>query len=73
MLKYDTERREADPKQWIWERKKMFTAIYSSYLYPESWKNAALDCKEEWGCGFVCSDKNALERNAVRKDLDLSQ
>lgn len=50
---------------------KMFTAIYSSYIYLESLKNAALDRKEEWGFGFVCSDKNELERNTVMKDVSL--
>ncbi len=72
MIKYDTERRKADSNKWIWERKKMFTAIHSSYLYLESLKNAALDRKQEWGFGFVCSDKNGLERNTVMKDVDLS-
>ena len=47
----------------------MFTAIHSSYLYLESLKNAALDRKEEWGFGFVYSDKNELERNTVMKDV----
>ncbi len=46
----------------------MFTAIHSSYLYLESLKNIALDCKEEWSVGFVCSDKNGFERNTVMKD-----
>ena len=47
----------------------MFTTIRSSYLYLESLKNAALDRKEEWGFGFVYSDKNKLERNTVMKDV----
>ncbi len=50
----------------------MFTAIRSSYLYPESLKNAAPDCREGWGFGFVCSDKYELERNTVMKDAGLS-
>lgn len=53
--------------------KKMFTVIRSSYLYPESLKNASLDHKEEWSFVFVCSDKNGLERNAVVKGVGLSQ
>jgi len=52
--------------------KKMLTAIHSSYLYLESLKNAALDRKEEWSFGFVCSYKNELERNTVMKDVGLS-
>lgn len=63
---------KADPKRWIWEREKMFTAIHSSYLYLESLKNAALDRKEAWGFSFVHSDKNELERNTVMKDVGLS-
>lgn len=51
----------------------MFTAIRSSYLYLESLKNASLDHKEEWSFGFVCSDKNKLERNTVVKDVGLSE
>ena len=51
------------------KEKKMFTVNYSSYLYLESLKNAALDCKEELGFGFVYSDKNELERNTVMKDV----
>lgn len=50
----------------------MFTAIHSSYLYLESMKNAALNRKEEWGFGFVYSDKNKFERNTVMKDVGLS-
>lgn len=50
----------------------MFTAIRSSYIHLERFKNAALDRKEEWGFDFVCSDKNELERNTVRKDVCLS-
>ncbi len=49
----------------------MFTAIYSSYLYLESLENAPLHRQEEWSFGFVCSDKNELERNTVRKDVGL--
>ncbi len=52
--------------------KKMLTAIHSSYLYLKSLKNAALNRKEEWGFGFVCSDKKELERNTVMKDVGLS-
>lgn len=50
----------------------MFTAIHSSYLYPERWQNIALGRKDEWGSGFVCSDKDELERNTVMKDVGLS-
>ena len=50
----------------------MFTAIYISYQYLESLENATLDHKE-WGFGFVCSDKNKLIRNAVVKDVGLSE
>lgn len=50
----------------------MFTAIRSSYLYLESLKNAALDCKEEWGFSFVYSDKKELGKNTVMKDVGLS-
>lgn len=52
--------------------KKMFTAIHSSYLYPESLKNAALGRKEERGFRFVYSDKKVLGRNTVMKDVGLS-
>ena len=55
------------------KEKRMFTAIRSSYLYLESLKNASLDHKEEWSFGFVCSDKNKLERNTVVKDVGLSE
>ena len=50
----------------------MFTAIHSSYLYPESLKNAALGRKEEWGFRFVYSDKNKLKGNTVGMDAGLS-
>ena len=50
----------------------MFTAIHSSYLYPESLKNAALGRKEERGFRFVYSDKKVLGRNTVMKDVGLS-
>lgn len=52
--------------------KKMLTVIRSGYVFPESLKNAALDRKEEWGFGFVCSDKNEPGRNTVMKDAGLS-
>ena len=51
------------------KEKRMFTAIRSSYLYPESLKNAALDYEKEWGFSF---DKNKLEGNAVVMDVGLS-
>lgn len=50
----------------------MFTAIRSSYLYPESIKKPALDHKEEWGLSVVCSDKNKLAANTVGMDAGLS-
>lgn len=50
----------------------MFTAIYISYRYQGSFENATLDHKE-WGFGFVRSDKNKLVRNAVVKDVGLSE
>ena len=68
----DNKERKADPKRWVWERKKMFTAIRSSYLYLESLKNASLDYEKEWGFSFVYSDKNKLEGNAVVMDVGLS-
>lgn len=49
----------------------MFTAIHSNYSYLERLINASLDRKEEWSIGFVCSDKNKLERNTVMKDAGL--
>ena len=52
--------------------KKMFTAICSSYLYLESFKNASPDHQEEWGLCVVCSDKNKLGRNTVVKVAGLS-
>lgn len=51
----------------------MFTAIRSSYLYQENLQNAALNYKEEWGFGFVCSDENELVKNTVVKDVGLSE
>ena len=51
----------------------MLTTIRSSYLYLESLKSAALYYKNEWGFGFVCSDKNKLERNTVVKDVGISE
>lgn len=72
MLKYDIEKRKADPKKGgSGKGKKMFTVIRSNYLYLESLKNAALDHKEEWGFRFVYSDKNEHERNTVMKDVSL--
>ena len=50
----------------------MFTATYISYRYQESMGNAAFDNKER-GFGFVCSYKNKLIRNAVAKDVSLSE
>lgn len=49
----------------------MFAVIRKRYFYLESLRNAALDQKE-WGIGFMCSDKNKLDGNAVRKDGSLS-
>ncbi len=55
------------------KEKMMFTTIRSSYLYLESLKSAALYYKNEWGFGFVCSDKNKLEGNTVVKDAAISE
>lgn len=55
------------------KEKMMFTTIRSSYLYLESLKSAALYYKNEWSFGFVCSDKNKLERNTVVKDAGISE
>lgn len=52
--------------------KKMFKVIHPSHFYLESLRSASLDHKEERGFGFVCSDKNKLERNTVVKDAVLS-
>ncbi len=50
----------------------MFKVIRPSHFYLESLRSASLDHKEERGFGFVCSDKNKLERNTVVKDAGLS-
>ncbi len=52
--------------------KKMVAVIRSRHFYLESLRSASLDHKEEWGFGFVCSDKNKLERKTVVKDVVLS-
>ena len=65
----DNKERKADPKRWVWERKKECSQLY---LYLESLKNAALDYEKEWGFSFVYSDKNKLEGNAVVMDVGLS-
>ena len=52
----DNKERKADPKRWVWERK----------------KECSLDYEKEWGFSFVYSDKNKLEGNAVVMDVDLS-
>ncbi|MDO4556137.1 MAG: hypothetical protein Q4B70_13475 [Lachnospiraceae bacterium] len=50
----------------------MFTVILAISFYRESIKRAALDRNEEWGCDFVRSDKNKLDRNTVMKDVSLT-
>lgn len=71
MLKYDIEKRKADLKKWIWERKKMFTVIRSNYLCLESLECAALNHKEEWSFRFVYPNKNKHGRNTVMKGVSL--
>ncbi len=71
-VKIRCRKRKAAPKEMgPGKGKKMFTVIRSNYFYLESLRNAALGHKEEWGFGFVYSDKNEHERNAVRKDVSL--
>lgn len=45
----------------------MFTVICSSCLYLESMENAPLKQNDEWGVGFVYSDRNKPEKNTVEK------
>lgn len=49
----------------------MFTVIRSDYIYCNSFRYAALECKQERGFGFVCSDENRLERISVTRDVRL--
>lgn len=53
------------------KEKTMFTAVRSSYLHLVNSKNAALNYENEWGFGFVYSDKSKLERNTVVMDVGL--